>query len=207
MEETRFDTLLRAAAGHTTRRAALGALVGGALLLGAPGVGEATKEGKRRKARKRRQRKGSGCCGLRPISLWVVNGHTKAITVQQGEFSGKVFVDCLRQKTVTIQPGQKLRFASNTNVQYVLINDLYGFTFENWALAPPYVAAAAAGVPLPGLTSESTCPTRGRHLGLTELDEGQRAQVDILSTRWFADRTRDTNYKEFRLLVPPGIKD
>ena len=58
MEETRFETLLRQAARHTTRRAVLGALIGGALLTGDPVESEATSRAQRRRRRRRQQARG-----------------------------------------------------------------------------------------------------------------------------------------------------
>ena len=55
MEVSAFDHLLCRAGEQTTRREALGALVGGALLLNSRGDSEASKKGERRKKRKRRQ--------------------------------------------------------------------------------------------------------------------------------------------------------
>lgn len=53
MEDTKFDLLLRRAAQQTSRRATLGALVSGALLLGDLEASEATKKAERRKKRRK----------------------------------------------------------------------------------------------------------------------------------------------------------
>ena len=52
MEDSKFDVLLRKVAQQTTRREALGALLGGALLLNVPDASEATNEAEHRQHHK-----------------------------------------------------------------------------------------------------------------------------------------------------------
>lgn len=79
MEAPKFDTLLREFAQHGTRREALGALLGGALLLGSLSEGEATEKAKRRKKRKKLKQASSE---LLPIQVTVKNPGPRSVDVQ-----------------------------------------------------------------------------------------------------------------------------
>ena len=101
MEETRFDVLLREAAQQTTRRGALGALVGGALLLGNPGEGEATKRAQRRRQRKKRKQAASE---LLPIQVTVKNPGPSTLNVQ---FVNLIHAWSLPVRWICINPAQQ----------------------------------------------------------------------------------------------------
>ena len=83
LEDSKFDVLLRKAAQQTTRREALGALIGGALLLNIPDASEATKEAKRRKHDHHHE---LGASTYRSIGIDIDNSaSTKPVIVNSGQ--------------------------------------------------------------------------------------------------------------------------
>jgi len=230
VEETRFETLLRQAARHTTRRAALGALVGGALLLTDPGETDASRRARRRRRRRRRQRRlRNGFALLRGIAIQVDNTRgLKDITVQHGWFafnsSGGIPIrsrqsegtlvpeaedaGCCVLTTETIPAGQSRTFQRPDDTRaLVFINNRYWFQFANDAFQRPY-----ANIALDGMWNAdygTCCRGKGIPAGaivekVRAFSEGDTRTYNIQNTALFTvRRNADLPDQKFFTVTPP----
>lgn len=195
-----FDALTQRIARQTTRRTALAALIGGALLI-EPHVSEATKEAERRKDRRRKlRRRQSRRFGLKPISILVDNtGGDREVMVEHGE-KWRTRDKCCRYLSSALIPAGESRFLNSSETDaYVWIDNKYWFSFSNDLLLPPDFSAA-----LNGMSSGGTCC---KPLGETvvlekSMSEGQFVFVPIAGQTFTVRRNRDTNYKAFMVSMP-----
>ena len=104
-------------------------VVGGALTTQAVICGE---------AKNKKGRSGS-LANLKPISMWVDNtAGTGPVIVQHGEHYREGRRMCCRVLTTTlVMPGTTLRFAGNTTVGYLWINEYFKYTFS-FHFHPPH---------------------------------------------------------------------
>jgi hypothetical protein len=166
-----------------------------ALLLRTPAASDANKEAQRRKDRRRKQRRRL----LRPIAVIVDNtGRTSSVTVELGEWPNRHPRCCRTAPPVTVPGGTSQRFAASFATAYVWIDGGYWIHFQNPAAAPPNVSAA-----LNGQASRALCCKR---VGITVVDGHDllvgRPKPFMLANRTFTvTRTRDTNYKNFTLVL------
>lgn len=141
LEDSKFDVLLRKAAQQTTRREALGALVGGALLLNVPDASEATKEAKRRQHDHHHE---LGASTYRSIGIDIDNSaSTKPVIVNSGQAG---FSSCCKYRfDGTVPAGVSRTFNTNTTTGWVFINSRFWFQFTNPPFLPPYAHVAVYG--------------------------------------------------------------
>ena len=215
VEETRFDVLLREAAQQTTRRGALGALVGGALLLGNPGEGEATKRAQRRRQRKKRKQAASE---LLPIQVTVKNPGPSTLNVQ---FVNLIHAWSLPVRWICINPAQQQNIWPNNSATFytrpvpgspvgrrstdgfVWINGKYAMEFWNLLFHTPSVSAAVNGV---SMNHRRQCPNRGtRALKDTAISEGTTFTFKIYDKEYTVERLPDTDHKVFVLTLPENL--
>ena len=138
MEKTRFDSLLRHAVRQPTRREALAALVGGALLLDGAATTEATKQAQRRKERRRKARKRSAAIP-EYVSFRVRNYTDRQMTYSTGRKDG--YSSCCRYiSDWSMAPGGYSQdvFTSFANNPWIWLDDgKYWFEFAApWAYGP-----------------------------------------------------------------------
>lgn len=212
MDEYQVDLVLRQAAEPTTRRSALAALLGSALVLHEPRAGEAGKKARRRKHRRKRQRNQSNPLALKPIKLSIVNQGPNPITVQYGEFYP---LKCCRSlETRTFDPGISEAMATNTFSMFVWINDKIWLDILNLPLAPPLVSVAVGGQSphhnhddrFLGPWGNWCCRTFGDEISRdVRLMEGRYVEFAIEGKYFVLFRDNDTNYKMYRLLLPYGL--
>jgi hypothetical protein len=202
-----FDLLLRQAAQHTTRRASLGALVGGALLLTHQGEGAATRKAERRRKRKRKQRKRKDPHVARlHVSAIIDNSQGEApVTVEWG-WVNETGACCGHGEPFTLQPGERATINAPEFQLWAWIGDMYWFRFYNdWLFAP------SVGIAIYGKLRRGTnCCDFFPGETVTANDEMKPNQVNrywierralFTVTRKPDMRTR----KLFELLLPPVI--
>jgi hypothetical protein len=133
-----------------TRRAALTALVGGALLLGVAPEGEAAKKAKRRKARRRREP-----WSLRALEVTISNRLSDVpVALESGYFHqiGLPELCCSGQGNTTIPPRGQVTFRApkpdwDIDINsWVWIGNKYWFTFVNPRLQTPKIGIALNGM-------------------------------------------------------------
>lgn len=144
MEDATFDVLLRKAVQQTTRREALGALIGGALLLNVPDTSEATKEGQRRKHDKHHDRQAHRKTVVyRSIGIDIDNAaSTKAVIVNHGQAG--LSSCCKYRFDGTVAAGERRSFNANTTTGWIFINNRFWFQFTNPPMTP-YAKVAVYG--------------------------------------------------------------
>ena len=204
VEETKFDVLLRKAAQQTTRRGALGALAGGALLLGTLGESEATRKGKRRKKRKRR------ASLWRDVSFWVNNrAGTSAATGTYGYWdvgSGSIPGGCSLNPAFNLPPGGAERYFADYFRGYVWIKGQYFFNFENPFIGSPKVSAAVGG--RASFIPAKDCPSPvGTNVVVdVPLGVGQETSITMNGKVFRVKRYGDTSSnKIFEIILPAGL--
>ncbi|MCA9878063.1 MAG: hypothetical protein KC442_09780 [Thermomicrobiales bacterium] len=217
MEDHRFDLVLRQAAAPATRRSALAALLGSAVFLGDPEVSDANKKAQRRKARnranrKRRRKQSRAASLLKPIKLSIINQGPNPITVEYGEFFP---LKCCRSLgTHTFAPGVSEAMGTTTFSMFIWLNDRIWLDIVNLSLGPPYVSVAVGGQALHhdhqdfiyGNWGNWCCRTFGTEIVRdTELMAGRSTEFEIDGKYFQLFRDNDTNYKMYRLLLPPGL--
>ena len=215
VEETRFDVLLREAAQQTTRRGALGALVGGALLLGNPGEGEATKRAQRRRQRKKRKQAASE---LLPIQVTVKNPGPSTLNVQ---FVNLIHAWSLPLRWICINPASQQYIlpggaatfftrpipgnpvGRRSTDGFAWISGKYSIEFWNLLFHTPSVSAAVNGV---SMNNRRHCPNRGtRALNDIGVAEGETLVFNIYDKTFMAERLPDTDHKVFVLTLPENL--
>lgn len=207
MEETTFDQLLKNAARQTSRRKALGALIGGALVLNRQGESEANKKAKRRRDRKRRQyRRRVSDPFLSPIKVKVVNPGPASVNMQFVGLDAQIFVwDCVPIGGQTLHAGGEAQYATNKPVTdgFVWINETYAIELWNPFLRTPAYSAAVNGL---SIKNTRRCPRRGTRAVLEKpISAGQTVKFRIYDKEFTLTRYADTNYKEFTLTLPTNL--
>lgn len=216
MDESAFDLLIRNAARQTTRRAAFGALLGGAVGLGSRGESEATERAKRRRKRKhkREQRRRQATATLRPFKVHVKNPGSKVLDLQFVSLYQVGFAPwrCFNPVEQKLPAGGETVFvtqeADGSSVPngYLRINGTYYIEFWNLPLHTPAVSAAVNGVSIAAHRKRKPCPARGtRAVKDTAVDEGRSFTFKIYDKAFTVVRDRDTNYKEFTLTLPTNL--
>jgi hypothetical protein len=207
MEESKFDVLLQKAAQQTSRRETLGALLGGALLLGNLETSDANEKAKRRKKRKKRENASSEV--LKDVSFWVNNrAGTTRVSGPVGSWlreSRSDPVGCFRVNGVDLAPGKALRYFTQTNQGYVFLNNVYWFDFDNWAFQYPKISAAFTGrhPRVPALN----CPPPGTAVVTrAAMDVGEGISITMNGRVFKVKRHKDTSSnKIFEIIVPAGL--
>lgn len=198
MDHQIFDALTQRIARKATRRTALGAWLGGALLLQAPSASEATKKAKRR--RKQRRRVKARSIKLKPISILVDNtGGDRPAVVEHGVHFRTRNRCCNQLATISVPPGESRMFNTSLTDAYVWIDDRFWFGFSNDFLLPPAFSAA-----VDGRASGGGCC---KEVGQTVVSErsmsvGQFVFVPMAGQTFTVRRNRDTNYKSFTVILP-----
>jgi len=136
MEDSKFDVLLRKAAQQSTRREALGALLGGALLLGDRDASEAAKKAEHREHHKQ-------AVVYRSIGIDIDNSAgTKPVIINHGQAGD---ARCCRYRfDGTVAAGERRSFNANTTTGWIFINSRFWFQFTN-PLLTPYGRVAVYG--------------------------------------------------------------
>lgn len=204
MEESAFDTLLRKAVQQTTRREMLGAVIGGAFLLSAPGESEANDKAKRRRKQRRRQSE------LRPFWVWVENPGPNPVLVTLGDLYNNVFNwTCRGARLSAIVPvGGRVPFASHNSNMYMSYGDQTRYFLEFWNLLfnPVKISAAFNGAGFDGAGHGYWCPPRGTQVqGRRAIDEFTTITITINGKVFTAIREQDTNYKVITIKLPTGL--
>lgn len=149
MDSGDFDRVTRRVGAQATRRAALAALLGGALLLGDNAPSDATDRAQRRKRRKRNQRqknKKQSALFKRGISYILDNSQgTHTITVESGEVGHQARC-CEGRALFHIPPGETRLFDTDADGAYAWISDKLWIEFFNPFVGKPWVQAAEGGM-------------------------------------------------------------
>jgi hypothetical protein len=145
MEDSTFDVLLRQAAQQTTRREALGALIGGALLLNEPDVSEATQVAERRQHDNHHDRHAHRKTVVyRSIGIDIDNAaSTRPVIVNHGQ-AGTAKC-CQYRFDGTVAAGERRTFNANTTTGWVQINNRFWFQFTNPSFSRPFARVAVYG--------------------------------------------------------------
>lgn len=216
MDEPGFDEFLRRVAQHGTRREALGALLGGALLLGSARESAANDKAKRRKKRKKRlQAKSSE---LLPIQVTVKNPGPNMLDVQ---FVNLMHAWSLPLRWICINPARRVYIPENGEATFytlpvpgspvnrrstdgfVWINEKYSIEFWNLLFHRPSVSAAVNGV---SMNNRQHCPNRGtRALNDIGVAEGETLVFNIYDKSYMVERLPDTDHKVFVLTLPKNL--
>jgi len=195
VDRTTFDALMLRVARQTTRRAALATLLGGALLLHRPASSDATKEAPRGNQ--------ATTASLKPISLRIDNtaGKRDAGVIHQ---ESRPFSCCgVINQDATVPRGQRVLFHSSSPSASVWIANKYWIEILNPSLARPNASAAVRGQPTP---SDFCCRQRGRTVkSRREMKIGDTISFRMDGHDFRMTRNRDTNYKEFTLMLPAGF--
>lgn len=201
MDQPAFDALTQRMAGQMTRRAALASLLGGALLLHDPASSEANRRARRRRRRRNRnRRRNQGIIPLKPISLWIdTMARTSPVTVEHGYITNAI---CRTLNTVTIAPGERVRFDAPNHLAYVWIADTFWLSFRNLPLERPDASAAMFG--MTGYRIQCK-PPGTTYLDQQGMNEGQTIPVDMDGHLFSVRRDTDTNYKVFTVKLPTDI--
>jgi hypothetical protein len=213
VEESAFDLLLRKATQQTTRRATLGVLLGGALLLTPQREGEATDKAKRRRKRKRRQRRRAAAT-LSPFKILVKNPGATPLDLQFVSMSQQGFAPwrCFNPVDQQLAAGGETLFTSQradgSSIPngHLRINGTYYIEFWNLPLHTPAISAAVNGISIDAHRKRTPCPRRGtRAVKDTAVDEGRSFTFKIYDKQFTVFRGADTNYKEFTLTLPTNL--
>jgi hypothetical protein len=196
MEEPTFDLLLGRVARQTSRRAALGALIGGALLPLLPGVSEATDKAKRRKKRKRRAK--ARCCKLRPISIRIHNKGATEVSVEYGDMHNSPC--CQYLNTVTIAAGESRVMNTNAPWAYAWIDSSFWFDFQNPLFEFPVARVARGGQYMGG----TCCKEQGIQVAKHDLWPNAPRNafaVTMYGRQFVVVRQGDSNYKRIDIWI------
>ncbi len=209
MEETTFDTVLQKAAQQSTRREALGALVGGAVWLSSQGETEATDKAKRRKKRKRR--KGAGASGpiWKDVSFWISNrAGTSSARGTYGLWFPPASINpgmCSR-RSFQLDLGGAQRYFADWDMGYVWLNDRYFFSFVNPFVGMPHVSAALGGRASNIPAKDCPSPVGTDAVQGAPLDVGQEMSITLDGKVFRVKRYGDTSTnKIFDLVLPAGL--
>lgn len=206
MDRATFDALTRRVAQHATRRAALAALLGGALLLGGSTASDATDRARRRKRKKRNQRDndhdktGSGLF-KRGISVVIDNTQgNHPIIVEAGEVIHQTRCCNGLAAWNTIPVGESRLFDTSSDQAYVWIDNAYWIEFFNPFVGFPWVSAARDGM----VDGKPNCCKPGGTTVVKEKDlaEGESMGFALNIQEFFVRRNDDKpDFKFFTLEV------
>ena len=198
MEDPGFDLALRQAAPPTTRRSALAALLGSALILHQPGSNGATKKAKRRKARRRKQRRNKAASLLKPISFEVINVTDETFSVEYGD--SYPLNRCHVMKSFTLPRGTSGLLNTTINNGFLWLGGKYWIGVWNPPVYLPQVTVAVDGQPYED--SFFRCQQEGWVLlRAIELKEGESRNFSVGGLNFDLFRDGDTNYKVYQLYV------
>lgn len=213
MDRSTFDALTRRVARPATRRAALAAVLGGALLLCNHRASEATREAERRKERRRKQRRRQArVTVLRGHSMLVDNSAgTTAVTVKAGG-SGSVDNCCTNIGTEVIPAGEKRTFDTRNYIGWLWIGDensgnRYWFQFLNQPIGRPYFGIALNGRVGPRFKLTCCDIPRGANVEQQRYArEGESRTFDINGHVFTVRRNGDKrDYKFWTVTLPPTL--
>lgn len=198
MEEPGFDLALRPAVAPTTRRAALAALLGSALMLREPVGSEATKKAKHRKTRRRKQRRNEAASLLKPISFEVINLTDESFSVEYGD--SYPLKRCHVMKSFTLPRGTSGLLNTTINNGFLWLGGKYWISVWNPPVYLPQVTVAVDGQPYEDPFFR--CQEEGRVvLRAIELKEGDIREFALDGLNFVLFRIGDTNYKVYKLYV------
>lgn len=197
MEEPTGDLTLRQAAEPTSRRSALAALLGSALVLHEPAASEATKKAKRRRARRRKQRRNKAASLLKPISFEVFNLTDETFSVEYGD--SYPLKRCHVMKSIMLSRGTSGLLNTTISNGFLWIGGKYWIDVWNPLLFVPQVTVAVDGQP-PG--DFFVCQATGQvvHRNV-EMDEGNYLRFSRDGLNFMVFRGQDTNYKFYELSI------
>lgn len=203
MDQQSFDALTQKISRLKSRRSAVAALLGGALLLHNPAQGEATDKAKRRKKRNRRQ---SRSASHRGVQILVDNtAGTRSITVGPGGVGEGMC--CAAGFTQTIAAGGSQTFQTHFATGWVFINQKYWFQVTNPLIGKPYLAIALGGI----FRGHNVSCCQGSITGtvvefLRTFSEGQSRNYDIRGPVFTVTRNRDrAKHKHFTVKLPATL--
>lgn len=204
MDRRSFDALTQRVARLKTRRSALVALLGGALLLHDPAASDANDKAKRRKKRQRKQAR-SACHKGITILLDNTVG-TKMIPIDPGARCD--FSCCAGARPFNVFARSWGRYDNECASAWVFINR-YWFQMTNPLVGRPYLGVALGGRWTGSQGNQSCC--QGHGFGATvELErpfrEGQSRSYTIEGHTFTVTRNRDRQcHKVFTIKLPPTL--
>lgn len=205
MDDAGFNTPVRRIMQHTTRRSVVATLLGGVLLAReAPRAG-ATREAKRRKAR--RKRGSLPYPRLRPVWFWIENPGDHPVVVSHGD--GQTCCKVLN-RSLTVPPRSKRAFSSGYNEElftrgFVWINERFWISVNNLPAHRPALTAAVDGQ----ATGTSFCclpPPAGIN-AVTDrpMSAGDLTSFSLGGHSFWVKREKDTNYLVFSVILPATL--
>lgn len=143
MEDHHVNVLLRRVARQSSRRAALTALMAGAVAVAWPETGEANKEAKRR--RKRRQRARSAETTFVGVTIFVKNASSKTVVFDWGGYGP--LSCCAPIDGWVVSPGYTASAGrpATWNGIWVWIDETWWFHVQNPMVGAPHVQIALNG--------------------------------------------------------------
>lgn len=200
MDHRQFDSLLRRVSQQRGRRATIGALVGGALLLHDAARSDATKKAERRKKHKRNASASAAHLGVL-IEIDHTAG-TKDLTLEFGAVSP--FDCCKPAGPVTIKAGTKYVAETGHSAGWVFINGRYWFTVYN----PAGIKKVTVSMALDGrtLTHRSACcswPNGQSVWDYLYLKEGQSRAINFGGALFGLRRNKDLRHHKYYTVTPP----
>lgn len=206
MHDPEFDEMARRAAG-VTRRGALAALAGGALLALPDGLA-ANDKAKRRRQRKQRQAKRASWPNLRPIWFTLTNHTPNAALVSYGD----QFNCCnVLSRDVTIPPFSRKVFSSGFNEEitgtfgFLWINDHYWVSISNLPTVRPVLYAAVGGQPAGSTFCCLPPPAGALAVDGRPLSQGNLTSFKLAGHSFWVARNKDTNYLVFEVMLPATL--
>lgn len=198
MEEDHSARVQRQAAEPTSRRAALAALLGSALMLREPAESGATKKAKRRKARRRKQRRNKADSLLKPISFEVVNLTDETFSVEYGD--SYPLKRCHVMKSFSLPRGTSGPLNTTINNGFLWLGGKFWIGVWNPPVYLPQVTVAVDGQPYEDPLFR--CQQEGWVLlRAIELKEGESRAFSVGGLNFDLFRSGDTNYKVYQLYV------
>lgn len=204
MDHASFDELTQRIARQTTRRTALAALLGGALVLHAPDASEANDKAKRRKKRRRKQE--TRAARHRGIAYIIDNSAgTRSVVVGPGEICEGLC--CAAKVPITVTAGGSTRIENYCATAWSFINRKYWFQVTNPLIGKPYLAIAHGGA----FYGHNTSCCQGNITGTTieyrrTFSEGQSVAYTIAGAPFTVTRNRDSrNHKVFTVKLPATL--
>lgn len=213
VDPSKFDVLLRQLARQSSRREALATLLGGAVLLHYPDVGDATKEAKRRKHHHRQARSAS----TRLMAIQVDNTQgANPISVLYVTAINSTKRNCCRlMTTVQIPAGESRTFQNDGSGQvtgFIFINNRYWFQFKNPGIGRPFAQIALDGAfdyrpPISRVTCCFSFPVGQTVERFRTFKEGDTLTYNIQNIALFTVRRQadQPRHKLFTVTPPPTL--
>lgn len=203
MDRESFDALTQRVGRLKSRRSAIAALIGGALLAPNPLHSEANDKAKRRKKRHERQ---SRSASHRGVQILVDNtAGARAVTIIPGGVGQEMC--CAAEPHHTIPAGGSQTFQTHFATGYVFINNKYWFQMTNPLIGKPYLAVALGGQFYGHNTSCCQGSTTGSTVEYSRtFTEGQSRDYNIRGPVFTVTRNRDrAHHKHFTVKLPATI--